>query len=156
MESLGGAHQELGDLDRAADWYGRALAERLARDQRADAARLYGRIATAHARAGRHEEALRHWRAAFTEHRRGGDAPACARALGETARAQEGTGRPEEALRTCREAVVWARRAGDERLEAGLHLLLADILERLGDLAAARLHREAAGRMLEGGLPEDP
>ncbi|WP_151774625.1 tetratricopeptide repeat protein [Streptomyces abyssomicinicus] len=148
MESLGGAHQELGDLDRAADWYGRALAERLARDQRADAARLYGRIADAHARAGRPEEALRHWRAAFTEHRRGGDVPACARALGELARAQEDTGRREESLRTCREAVAWARRAGDERLEAGLHLRLAGTLERLGDPAAARLHRETAGRML--------
>ncbi|MDH6227649.1 tetratricopeptide (TPR) repeat protein [Streptomyces sp. MJP52] len=151
MESLGGAHQELGDLDRAADWYGRALAERLARDQRADAARLYGRIATAHARAGRHEEALRHWRAALTEHRRGGDVPACARALGELAHAQEHTGRFEEALRTCREAVAWARRAGDERLEAGLHLRLAGTLERLGDPAAARLHRETAGRMLGDG-----
>ncbi|MGW0932187.1 tetratricopeptide repeat protein [Streptomyces sp. NPDC002644] len=158
MESLGGAHQELGDLDRAADWYGRALAERLARDQRADAARLYGRIASAHACAGRHEEALRHWRAAVTEHRRGSDVPACARALGELARAQEYTGRFEESLRTCRDAVAWARRAGDERLEAGLHLRLADTLERLGDPTAARLHRETAERMLGDeltGVPED-
>ncbi len=34
MESVGGAHLDLGDYDRAADWYGRALAERLARDER--------------------------------------------------------------------------------------------------------------------------
>ena len=64
MESVGGAHQELGDYDRAADWFGRALAQRLARDERADAARLYGRIATAHTYAGRYGEALRNWRAA--------------------------------------------------------------------------------------------
>ncbi|MEU3557182.1 tetratricopeptide repeat protein [Streptomyces fragilis] len=149
MESIGGAHQELGDLDRAADWYGRALAERLARDQRAEAARLYGRIATAHARAGRHEEALRHRRAAVTEHRRGEDLPACARALGELARAQEHTGRFAESLRTFREAIAWARRAEDGRLEAGLHLALAGVLERLGDPSAARLHRRSAERMLE-------
>ncbi|WP_448321712.1 tetratricopeptide repeat protein [Streptomyces sp. CO7] len=147
MESIGAAHQELGDLDRAADWYGRALAEHLARDRRAEAARLYGRIATAHARAGRHEEALRHWRAAVTEHRRGGDLTACARALGELAPAQEHTGRFEESLRTYREAITWARRAEDGRLEAQLHLRLADVLERLGDPSAARLHRQSAQRL---------
>ena len=64
MESVGGAHQELGDYDRAADWYGRALAQRLARGERADAARLHGRIATAHTYAGRYGEALRNWRSA--------------------------------------------------------------------------------------------
>jgi tetratricopeptide (TPR) repeat protein len=153
MESIGGAHQELGDLDRAADWYGRALGESLAGDRRADAARLYGRIAAAHARAGRHEESLRHWRAAVTEHRRGGDAAACARALGELARAQECTGRAEESLRTGREAIAWARRAEDERLEADLHLRLAGALERLGDPAAARLHRHSAEHLPVEGTP---
>lgn len=64
MESVGAAHQELGDHDRAADWFGRALAERLARGEDEQAARLYGRIATAHTHAGRYGEALRNWRAA--------------------------------------------------------------------------------------------
>ena len=64
MESVGGAHQELGDWHRAADWFGRALAQRLARGERADAARLYGRIGTVHTYAGRYGEALRNWRAA--------------------------------------------------------------------------------------------
>ncbi|MER5476576.1 tetratricopeptide repeat protein [Streptomyces sp. NPDC002734] len=156
MESIGAAHQELGDLDRAADWYGRALAERLARDQRAEAARLYGRIATAHALAGRHEEALRHRRAAVTEHRRGGDLTACARALGELAHAQEHAGRFEESLRTYREAITWTRRAEDGRLEAGLHLRLADVLERLGDPSAARLHRQSAERLPSDDLSDGP
>ena len=64
MESVGGAHLELGDFDRAADWFGRALVERLARDERADAARLYGRLGAVHTYAGRYGEALRNWRAA--------------------------------------------------------------------------------------------
>ncbi|WP_199809321.1 tetratricopeptide repeat protein [Streptomyces sp. NRRL F-5065] len=148
MESVGGAHLELGDYDRAADWFGRALAQRLARDEGADAARLYGRTATAHTYAGRYGEALRNWRAAVAGHRRAGDVPAHARALSELARVQEYAGRPEESLRTCQEAVEWARRAGDARLQAALHLRLADTLDRLGDPAAAGLHRATAERML--------
>ncbi|MFC7261859.1 tetratricopeptide repeat protein [Streptomyces lutosisoli] len=154
MESVGGAHQELGDYDRAADWYGRALAERLARDERVDAARLYGRIAAAHTYAGRYGEALRNWRAAVTGHRRNDDVAAQARALSELARVQEYAGRPEESLRTCQEAVEWARRADDARLQAALQLRLADTLDRLGDPAAARMHRGAAERMLGDELPE--
>ncbi|MFJ3823664.1 tetratricopeptide repeat protein [Streptomyces nodosus] len=146
-ESVGGAYQELGDHDRAADWYGRALAQRLARDEHADAARLYGRIASAYTGAGRHGEAQRNWRAAVAGHRRTGDVAAHARALSELARVQEYAGRPEEALRTCEEAVEWARRAQDTRLRAELQLRLADTLEHLGDPAAARLHRAAAERM---------
>ncbi|MGW2823461.1 tetratricopeptide repeat protein [Streptomyces sp. NPDC001443] len=157
MESVGGAHLELGDFDRAADWFGRALAQRLARDERADAARLYGRIATAHTYASRYGEALRHWRAAVAGHRKNGDVGAQARALSELARVQEYAGRPAESLRTCQEAVEWARRAEDVRLQAALQLRLADTLEHLGDPAAARLHRGAAGRMLGDELPEsDP
>ncbi|MEU9449137.1 tetratricopeptide repeat protein [Streptomyces sp. NPDC048277] len=148
MESVGGAHQELGDYDRAADWFGRALAQRLARDERAEAARLYGRIAGAHTYAGRYGEALRAWRAAVSGHRKNGDVPAQARALSELARVQEYAGRPEESLRTCQEAVEWARRADDTRLQAALQLRLADTLERLGDSTAASLHRSAAERML--------
>ncbi|MCX5556570.1 tetratricopeptide repeat protein [Streptomyces sp. NBC_00038] len=154
MESVGGAHQELGDYDRAADWYGRALADRLARDERVDAARLYGRIATAHTYAGRYGEALRNWRAAVAGHRKNGDVAAQARALSEMARVQEYAGRPEESLRTCQEAAEWARRADDVRLQAALQLRLADTLDRLGDPAAARLHRGAAERMLGDELPE--
>ncbi|MGW1161053.1 tetratricopeptide repeat protein [Streptomyces sp. NPDC002519] len=156
MESVGGAHQELGDYDRAADWYGRALAQRLARAEHADAARLYGRIATAHTYAGRYGEAQRSWRAAIAAHRRNGDVAAHARALSELARVQEYAGRPEESLRTCHEAVEWARRAEDTRLLAALRLRLADTLERLGDPAAARLHRGAAERMLGEIRQEDP
>ncbi|WP_189778103.1 tetratricopeptide repeat protein [Streptomyces tauricus] len=154
MESVGGAHQELGDYDRAADWYGRALAQRLARDERADAARLHGRIATVHTYAGRYGEALRNWRSAVTGYRRTGDVAGQARALSEMARVQEYAGRPEESLATCQEAANWARRADDVRLQAALQLRLADTLDRLGDPAAARLHRTAAERMLGDELPE--
>ncbi|MER6789044.1 tetratricopeptide repeat protein [Streptomyces sp. NPDC000658] len=162
MESVGGAHLELGDYERAADWFGRALAQRLARDERADAARLYGRIATAHTYAGRYGEAQRAWRAAAARHRKNGDVAAHARALSELARVQEYAGRPEDSLRTCEEAVEWAGRAEDVRLQAALRLRLADTLDRLGDPAAARLHRGAAERILEeepadaGTGPEQP
>ncbi|MEV5887271.1 tetratricopeptide repeat protein [Streptomyces sp. NPDC052020] len=154
MESVGGAHLELGDYDRAADWFGRALTQRLAREERADAARLYGRIATAHTYAGRYGEALRNWRAAVAGYRREGDLAAHARALSELARVQEYAGRFEESLRTCQEAVEWARRAEDVRLQAALHLRLADTLDHLGDPAAAGLHRGRAERMLGEELPE--
>ena len=43
----------------------------------------------------------------------------------------------------------WARRAEDTRLQAALQLRLADTLDRLGDPAAARLHRQAAERLLD-------
>ncbi|MFD6419108.1 tetratricopeptide repeat protein [Streptomyces sp. NPDC060194] len=151
MESVAGAHQELGDWPRAADWYGRALESRLGRDELADEARLYGRLGTVHTYAGRYGEALRAWRAAAAAHRRRGDVGGHARALSETARVQEYAGRPEEALFTCRDAVELARAAGDDRLQAGLQLRLADTLERLGDPAAAQLHRSAADRLLGEG-----
>ncbi|AZM57505.1 hypothetical protein DMA15_07435 [Streptomyces sp. WAC 01529] len=154
MESVGGAYQELGDWSRASDWFGRALAQRLARGERADAARLYGRIGAVHTYAGRYGEALRNWSSAVTGHRKSGDVAAQARALSEMARVQEYAGRPEESLRTCQEAVEWARHANDVRLQAALQLRLADTLERLGDPAAARLHRSAAERMLGEEYPE--
>ncbi|MCX4551950.1 tetratricopeptide repeat protein [Streptomyces sp. NBC_01387] len=147
-ESVGGAYQELGDWQRACDWYGRALSQRQARGELADESRLYGRLGSVHTYAGRYGEALRSWRAAVAGYRRLGDLPGQARALSEVARVQEYAGRPEESLRTCTEAVEWARRAGDERLQAALHLRLADTLERLGDSAAARLHRGSAERLL--------
>ncbi|NEA49443.1 hypothetical protein G3I35_25090, partial [Streptomyces sp. SID10815] len=66
------------------------------------------------------------------------------------ARVQEYAGRPADCLRTCQEAVELARRAEDVRLQAALQLRLADTLERLGDPAAAALHRGAAERLLAG------
>ncbi|WP_317452338.1 MULTISPECIES: tetratricopeptide repeat protein [unclassified Streptomyces] len=149
MESVGGSYQELGDWQRAADWYGRALAHRLAREEHVDQARLYGRLGAVQTYAGRYGEALRNWRAAAAGHRRLDDLPGYARALSEAARVQEYAGRPEESLRTCEEAVEWARRAQDTRLQAALRLRLADTLDRLGDPAAARLHRATADRLLE-------
>ncbi|MFI6860629.1 tetratricopeptide repeat protein [Streptomyces sp. NPDC050421] len=148
MESVGGAYAELGDFHRASDWYGRALAQRLTQGERADEARLYGRLGTVHTYAGRYGEALRNWRAAAAGYRRLGDLPAQARALSEVARVQEYAGRPQESLQTCREAVQWARQAKDLRLQAALELRLADTLDRLGDPAAAGLHRGAAERLL--------
>ncbi|HEY9331405.1 MAG TPA: tetratricopeptide repeat protein [Streptomyces sp.] len=148
MESVGGAYAELGDFHRASDWYGRALAQRLTQGERADEARLYGRLGTVHTYAGRYGEALRNWRAAAAGYRRLGDLPAHARALSEVARVQEYAGRPQESLQTCREAVEWARQAEDLRLQAALELRLADTLDRLGDPAAAGLHRGAAERLL--------
>ncbi|MFF9508975.1 tetratricopeptide repeat protein [Streptomyces sp. NPDC014724] len=148
MESVGGAYAELGDFQRASDWYGRALAQRLTQGERADEARLYGRLGAVHTYAGRYGEALRNWRAAAAGYRRLGDVPAQARALSEAARVQEYAGRPHESLHTCQEAVQWARRAGDVRLQAALELRLADTLERLGDPAAARLHRGLADSLL--------
>lgn len=152
MESVGGAHLELGDYDRAADWFGRALAQRLARGERTDAARLYGRIAAAQTFAGRYGDAQRGWRAAVAGYRKDGDVASQARALSELARVQEYAGRPEESLHTCHEALEWARRADDVRLQAALQLRLADTLEHLGDPASAGLHRTAAERL----LAEDP
>ncbi len=61
---------------------------------------------------------------------------------------QEYAGRPQESLHTCREAVGLARGAGDVRLQAALELRLADTLDRLGDPAAAGLHRGTAERLL--------
>ncbi|WP_432160651.1 tetratricopeptide repeat protein [Streptomyces sp. NRRL F-5630] len=151
MESLAGAHQELGDWARAADWYGRALAHRLVRAEDGEAARLYGKLAAVHAYAGRYGDARRNWGSAIAVHKRRGDVAGQARALSELARVQEYAGRPEEALRTCREAVALAERAGDDRLRAALHVRLADTLDRLGDPASARHHRGLAARLLGPG-----
>lgn len=148
MESVGGAYQELADWHRASDWFGRALSQALARGERGDEARLYGRLGNVHTYAGRYGDALRSWRAAAAGYRKLADVPGQAKALSEMARVQEYAGRPEESLHTCREAVEIARRAGDQRLQAALQVRLADTLDRLGDPAAARLHRSAADRLL--------
>ncbi|MER5633934.1 tetratricopeptide repeat protein [Streptomyces nitrosporeus] len=154
MESVGGAYAELGDYSRASDWYGRALAQRLTQKERADEARLYGRLGSVHSYQGRYGEALRNWRAAAACHRRLGDPAAQARALSEAARVQEYAGRPRESLHTCREAVELARGTDDVRLQAALQLRLADTLDRLGDPAAAGLHRAAADRLLGSQAPD--
>ncbi|WP_431045133.1 tetratricopeptide repeat protein [Streptomyces sp. P1-3] len=148
LESIGGTYQELGDWQRAADWYGRALALHLSRRELAAEARLYARLGAVLSYAGQWGDALRNWRAAAAAARRLGDATGHARALGETARVQEYAGRPREALRTCLEALECARRTGDLRLQAAVRLRTADTLERLGDAAAAELHRNAAERLL--------
>ncbi|MFG2995494.1 tetratricopeptide repeat protein [Streptomyces sp. NPDC048340] len=148
MESVGGAYQELADWHRASDWFGRALSQALARGERGDEARLYGRLGNVHTYAGRYGDALRSWRAAAAGYRKLADVPGQAKALSEMARVQEYAGRPEESLHTCREAVELARKAGDLRLQAALQVRLADTLDRLGDPAAARLHRSAADRLL--------
>ncbi|MFI5804273.1 tetratricopeptide repeat protein [Streptomyces sp. NPDC051561] len=153
MESVGGTYQEMGDFPRASDWYGRALAQRLARGEDEDGARLYGRLGAVHTYAGRYGEALRNWRAAASGLRRLGDLPGHARALSEMARVQEYAGRPEESLRTCHEAIEWARQADEVRLQAALRLRLADTLDRLGDPTAARLQRSAAERLMEEEVP---
>ncbi|WP_425581682.1 tetratricopeptide repeat protein, partial [Streptomyces stramineus] len=144
LESIAASHQELGDWQRAADWYGRALELRLTRGELADEARLYGRLGAVRTYAGQWGEALRDWRAAAAACRRLRDLPGHARALSEIARVQEYAGRPQEALRTCREAVECARQAGDLRLQAAVRLRLADTLERLGDPKAAEGHRAEA------------
>ncbi|WP_240801788.1 AAA family ATPase [Streptomyces sp. A1136] len=148
MESVGGAYQEMADWHRACDWFGRALSQALTRGERADEARLYGRLGNVHTYAGRYGDALRSWRAAAAGYRKLADVPGQAKALSEMARIQEYAGRPAESLHTCRQAVELARKAGDLRLQAALQVRLADTLDRLGDPAAARLHRSAADRLL--------
>ncbi|MFI9722575.1 tetratricopeptide repeat protein [Streptomyces sp. NPDC052396] len=147
LESIAAAYQELGDWQRAADWYGRALELRLTRGELADQARLYGCRGTVHTQSGLWAEALRDWRAAAAVGRRLRDLPGQARALSEIARVQEFSGRPQEALRTAAEAVECARFAGDDSLQATVRLRAAELLERAGDAAAAALHREAAAAL---------
>jgi tetratricopeptide (TPR) repeat protein len=153
LTSLGSTYAELGDWQRAADWYGRALALCQSRDDLDGAARLHGRIGTALGRAANWPEALRAWRAAAAAHRRRGDAHAQAIALAEAARVQEHAGRPDESLRTGHEALRQAERTDDSRLQAALRLLLADAAERLGQPVAAVAHRAAAERLLACSRP---
>jgi tetratricopeptide (TPR) repeat protein len=148
LESLGDTYAELGDWQRAADWYGRALAHCQSRDDLAGTARLHGRTGTVLGRAGNWQEALRAWRSAAAAHRRRGDVGAQARALAEAARTQENAGRPRESLRTGHEALRQAERTGDLRLQAALRLLLADCAQRLRQADAAAAHRAAAERLL--------
>jgi tetratricopeptide (TPR) repeat protein len=156
LEAIAGTYLELDDPQRAADWYGRALALRQTRGELAHQARLHSRLGALHTYAARYGPALREWRAAAAAQRRLKDLPAQARALSEVARVQEYAGHPEEALRTCRDALYWAREAGEKRLEGAVLLRMADTLERLGDPAGARLQRAAARRLLPAEeVPDD-
>ncbi|SER92517.1 tetratricopeptide repeat protein [Streptomyces qinglanensis] len=150
LESLGDGYAELADWDRAADWYGRALALRLARDEHADraaTARLHGRIGAVHTRAARPEEALRAWRAAAAAFRRLQEPAARARALAEVAAVQEQAGRWQDALRTWGQACEVSRGAGDTGPAAELALRAAEACERAGSLREARRYRTAAARL---------
>lgn len=148
LVALGHTYAALGDWQRSADWYGRALAQCQASGDLAACALLHGRIGETLARAGQWQEALRSWRAAAAEHRRRGDPASQARALAEAAGVQERAGRVEEALRTAREALRRAQRAGDPSAEAAVRLRLASASERLGQPQAARAHRAEAARLL--------
>ncbi|KUL33883.1 hypothetical protein ADL22_32285 [Streptomyces sp. NRRL F-4489] len=147
LESLGDTYGALGDPIRSADWYGRALELRLARGEWSDAARLHARIGAAHGRAGRYEQALKECRAAARAYRRLGDPAGQARAAEAAAGVREHAGDLAAALGERLTALEFARAAKDTSLEAGLQLRIAEILDRLGDPAAARLHRAAADRI---------
>ncbi|NGN68054.1 tetratricopeptide repeat protein [Streptomyces sp. A7024] len=156
LESIGCTYQELGDFERAADWYGRALVLVQSRggDGLVDEARLRGRLGAAHTYAGMWGHALRQWKAASAVCRRLGDRAGQARALGEVARVQEYAGHPRQAVVTCQEALRAALEAGDDRLRAAVQLRLADTLDRLGDPVQAELQRSAAERLLERGAAD--
>ncbi|MCQ4041693.1 tetratricopeptide repeat protein [Streptantibioticus rubrisoli] len=151
LEALGDSYLELDDPQRAADWYGRALALRQSRGEYVEQARLHARLARLHTRTGAYPAALREWRAAGAAHRRLRDASGYAMALGEAAGVQERAGQPEESLRTYRDALHWARQAADAPVEGAVLLRMADALERLGDRAGARLQRAAAEELLGRG-----
>jgi tetratricopeptide (TPR) repeat protein len=150
LEALGAAYQALGDPERAADWYGRALALRQTRGELAEVARLHGRLGELHCERGEFAEALREWRAVAAARRRLRDLAGVAAAVGESARVQQLAGHLDDALRTGHEALHWARQAADARVEGLALLRMADILDRLGDPAGARLQREAAAPLLGG------
>ncbi|MDT0345535.1 tetratricopeptide repeat protein [Streptomyces litchfieldiae] len=156
LESIAGTYGELGDWQRAADWYGRAVALALSRGDLAAQARLHGRVGAALACTAQWGEALRAWRAAAATHRRVGDGRAHARAVAEIARVQEYAGRAEDSLRTGEEALRLAERTGDRRLQAALRLRLADCADRLGRGTAAAAHRAAAEHLLAHARPASP
>ncbi len=150
LEALGGAYLELGDPDRSADWYGRALALHQTRGELAEVARLHGRLGDLQRDHGRFTTGLREWRAAAAAYRRLRDLSGYAASLGAAAGVQQAAGHLEDALRIGHEALHWARQAADARVEGVILLRMADILDRLGDPAGARLQREAAAPLLGG------
>jgi tetratricopeptide (TPR) repeat protein len=144
LEAVAGAYRELGDLERTADWYGRALALRRSRGELVEQARLLSQIGMVHTDLQLWAEAPRGYRAAAAIHRRLGDEEARARVLLETASVYELAGEVEESLRMCREALVHVRRLGDRSLEVVALTRMADTLERAGDRDGARLQRDQA------------
>ncbi|GAA1886970.1 tetratricopeptide repeat protein [Streptantibioticus ferralitis] len=156
LEALGDSYLELDDPQRAADWYGRALALRQTRGEFVEQARLHARLAELHTRTGQYPAALREWRAAGAVHRRLRDLSGYAMALSEAARVHECAGQCEESLRTYRDALHWARQAADVPVEGAVLLRMADTLERAGDPAGARLQRSAAEDLLRHGLGRGP
>ncbi|MDK1475641.1 tetratricopeptide repeat protein [Streptomyces sp. 549] len=148
MDSMGGTYAELDDWHRAADWYGRALAQCQVQGDLEGVARLHGRIGGVQIYAGQWGEALHAWRASAAVHRRLRNPQAQARALSEVARVQEYAGRPREAMRSCHDALGLATGAGDTRLQAALRLRLADTCERMGEPGDALAHRAEAERLL--------
>ncbi|WP_370153471.1 hypothetical protein [Streptacidiphilus sp. EB129] len=143
LEAVAGAYRASGDLVRATDWYGRALALRRKRGEQRDELRLLGRLASARTAQGKLNDALRDYRAAVALHRRLGDEGGAVGAALGAARVLELGGRAEQALQTQREALGWARQAGGRWPELVL-LRMAEVLERAGDPAGARVHREQA------------
>ncbi|WP_449657334.1 tetratricopeptide repeat protein [Streptomyces chisholmiae] len=154
LESIGGTYAELADWQRAADWYGRAVALAQSRDDLAAEARLQGRIGAVLSYDGQLDASLRAWRAAAVGHRRRGDAHAYARSLTEAARVLEYAGEFTEAERTGREALRLAAGTGDQRLQAALRLRLADAADRLGRVETAAVHRAVAEQLLAVSGPE--
>ncbi len=144
LEALGAAYLELGDPERSADWFGRALALRQTRGELAEVAAVHGRLGEVYRDHRRFTASLREWRAAAAVHRRLRDQAGHATALGEAARTQLLAGRPEEALRGAQDALHWARQAAAPGVESDVLLIMADTLDALGDAGGARLQREAA------------
>ncbi|MEO3753996.1 tetratricopeptide repeat protein [Streptomyces sp. B6B3] len=148
LESMGNTYAALGDWERAADWYERALTSWQFRDGLTATARLRGRLGGALARTEQWPESLRAWRGAAAAHRRLGDVEAQARALGEAARVQAYAGSTKDSVRTGQEALRLAEQLGDPHLQAALRLDLADRAETLGRDSVAAAHRAAAERLL--------
>ena len=148
LESIGGTYEDLGDWDRAADWYGRALELH----QNKDDAGGGGPAARAAGLGARQCRPLRRRAARVACRRRelpeaGGRGSARTRA--ERGRQSAGArGQAKESVRICRSALDAAREAGDERLQAALLLRLADACDRIGDVRTGRKHRRAADELL--------
>lgn len=148
LESIAGTHAEQGDWARAADWYGRALAQAQSRQDLDAEAQLHGRIGAVLTYDAQWRPALRSWRAAAAVHRRRGDGGAQARAVAEAARVQEYAGRAEDSMRTGQEALRLAQQTGDRRLQGAICLRLADCAERLGLLRDAETYRARTEMLL--------
>ena len=150
LESLGGTYPELGDWQRAADWYGRALALRLTRDERrrrGPAARPDRRRAHLRGPLGRGAARLAGGGGGVPQAGRCGR-PTRGRWRGGPGAGVRGPARGGAAHLPGGPGVRAG--AGDGRLQAALQLRLADTLERLGDPRRPRLHRARRGERAAG------